>query len=283
MKHSCDTENTYKLPNDLILVIFGYINKITDKRQFLRTCKRINFITKDMITRDEYTYYDNHIMIKHYGCNEHITKEYYDDLTKFTLELCVDSYFDKIPISYFNKNNRRIIYFLIKYGQLELFKFARKNGCDWVYSEGWSWHYNSCEKAAHFGQLEILKYLHIFERTSNCFIDYMTVIRAAGRGDLEMLEWIKGNVNDWEHIKQDRRICSEAALNGHLDTLIWARTNGCPWDERTCSDAATNGHLHVIKWARENGCRWNIFTCACAKNNGHLHVLEWARTNGCPG
>ena len=46
----------------------------------------------------------------------------------------------------------------------------------------------------------------------------------------------------------------EAALNGHLEVLKWARENGCPWDSFTCSYAALNGHLEVLRWAKENGC-----------------------------
>lgn len=36
--------------------------------------------------------------------------------------------------------------------------------------------------------------------------------------------------------------------------------NGCYWDERTCSDAAQNGNLDILQWARANGCRWDART-----------------------
>ena len=38
------------------------------------------------------------------------------------------------------------------------------------------------------------------------------------------------------------------AQGGHLETLQWARANGCPWDECTCYSAAYGGHLHVLQW-----------------------------------
>jgi len=58
-------------------------------------------------------------------------------------------------------------------------------------------------------------------------------------------------------------VYSNAALNGHLELLKWARANGCcPWDEEMCSNAALNGHLELLKWARANGCRWNETTCS---------------------
>ena len=77
-------------------------------------------------------------------------------------------------------------------------------------------------------------------------------------------------------------MCSTAALNGHLETLKWARANGCPWDEDTCTNAAANGHLEILKWARANGCPWNVSTCTNAAENGHLETLKWLRANGAP-
>ena len=72
------------------------------------------------------------------------------------------------------------------------------------------------------------------------------------------------------------------AYYGRLETLQWARTNGCPWDEDICANAAMRGHLEVLQWARANGCPWDGYTCAYAANRGHLEVLQWARANGCP-
>jgi len=37
----------------------------------------------------------------------------------------------------------------------------------------------------------------------------------------------------------------QAARNGHLDVLKWARDNGCPCNKSTCSETARNGHLEV--------------------------------------
>jgi hypothetical protein len=34
-----------------------------------------------------------------------------------------------------------------------------------------------------------------------------------------------------------------AAVNGHLETLIWARENGCPWGESTRRLAASKGYV----------------------------------------
>jgi len=130
----------HDFPDETILIIFEHINKITDKRQFLQTCKHINVITKDMIEKAE-----NNIEIKG------LAKIYHNCVQKFTMELCHDSYFDKIPLSYFNRHNTVIMHLLVQYGQLELLKFARNNGCEWFL--------NICSYAKLFNQFEIMAYL----------------------------------------------------------------------------------------------------------------------------
>jgi hypothetical protein len=32
---------------------------------------------------------------------------------------------------------------------------------------------------------------------------------------------------------------------------------GCEWDEKTCTNAAKNGHLNSLQWACINGCPQN--------------------------
>ena len=49
-----------------------------------------------------------------------------------------------------------------------------------------------------------------------------------------------------------------------------------------CMEAAKQGHLEVLQWARGEGCRWDIYTCLEAAAEGHLEVLQWAREQGCP-
>ena len=40
--------------------------------------------------------------------------------------------------------------------------------------------------------------------------------------------------------------CRFAVREGNLDCLIWARENGCPWDERICKNAAEYGHSDLF-------------------------------------
>ena len=100
---------------------------------------------------------------------------------------------------------------------------------------------------------------------------------AALEGDLNLIKWARTNGCPW-----NTHTCAYAARYDHLEVLQWARTNDCPWDEWTCSSAAQGGHLEVLKWLRANGCPWNENTCAQATSSGHLEVLQWAISNGCP-
>ena len=99
---------------------------------------------------------------------------------------------------------------------------------------------------------------------------------ACKEGYLNTLIWARANGCDW-----DSDTCSVAAREGHLDCLIWAREHGCPWNSMTCLAAAKAGHLHILKWARENNCPWNSNTCRAAAYAGRLDILQWALANGC--
>jgi len=37
---------------------------------------------------------------------------------------------------------------------------------------------------------------------------------------------------------------------------VYARENGCPWDEKTTRCAAEKGHLECLQYASDNGCPW---------------------------
>ena len=76
----------------------------------------------------------------------------------------------------------------------------------------------------------------------------------------------------------DERTCWSLAGVGALESLQWARANGCAWSVYTCGCAARGGHLKVLQWARANGCEWDDSICTEAAGAGHLEVLHWARS-----
>ena len=74
-----------------------------------------------------------------------------------------------------------------------------------------------------------------------------------------------------------------AAVFGQLEALVFARRNGCPWDERTCNYAVAEGHLDVLMFAHENGCPWSVVTRDTAVENLAVdEILECLNENGCP-
>lgn len=60
----------------------------------------------------------------------------------------------------------------------------------------------------------------------------------------------------------------EAAREGYLDILKWARKNGCDWNSLVCTHAAKHGRFEMLKWARENGCEWDERVCSDAAEGG---------------
>ena len=72
-------------------------------------------------------------------------------------------------------------------------------------------------------------------------------------------------------------MCLDAAENGHLDMLKWARRQFplCPWDWQTTAMAAEKGHLDVLMWAHKHGCPSHAKMRNFVNKGGHLDVIEW--------
>ena len=95
------------------------------------------------------------------------------------------------------------------YGNLEVLKWARENGCEW--------NSYTCSYAAEGGHLEVLKWA----RDNGCEWSSYTCAYAAYGGHLEVLKWARDNGCVWNSFT-----CSRAARGGHLEVLKWARDNG---------------------------------------------------------
>ncbi len=128
-----------KLPPELVLLIFNSIELITDKRQFLKTCKNYNMITKESMKN-----YEDNYTVKGFNMSR------IHSVYKFTLELCHDKYFDKIPTSYINPKNPVLIEALVTFNCQSLFNVAKENNCNLI---------NVCYFAAKNGNLDILKWV----------------------------------------------------------------------------------------------------------------------------
>ncbi len=73
--------------------------------------------------------------------------------------------------------------------------------------------------------------------------------------------------------------CSSASYGGNLETLIYLRSIGCPWDDETVELAASRGHIAIVMWAIRNNCDWNHLAVSAAAMGGHLNIIKWIRKN----
>jgi hypothetical protein len=78
-----------------------------------------------------------------------------------------------------------------------------------------------------------------------------------------------------------------AAMNGHLHTVQWLRSNSTEGCSDACMGyAAENGHLHVMRWLyahhQKYCCDKDAMQLAMrnAAEAGHVHVMRWIHARG---
>eukprot|EP00611_Tribonema_gayanum_P002320 TRINITY_DN116_c0_g1_i1.p1 TRINITY_DN116_c0_g1~~TRINITY_DN116_c0_g1_i1.p1 ORF type:complete len:380 (-),score=26.06 TRINITY_DN116_c0_g1_i1:93-1232(-) len=130
-----------------------------------------------------------------------------------------------------------------------------------------------CNAAAGRGDLEMLQWA----RSKGCYLHHFTGAAAARGGHLEVLQWAHAN-----GCPSDAGTCAAAASGGHLEVLRWLHDVRCEWDQSTCDCAADGGHLGTLQYAARRGCPWTRWTCYNAAYRGHLQLLHWAHAHGCP-
>ena len=252
--------------NDVCVIIFNNL-PITDKRNFIRTCKKYFGQLSDLTRRAINEFHD---MICEIGyVHQHAERGTLSSLCDYTIELLYDGYGHLIPSKYIIKENDVLYFFKNIYlcsavkAHLSVMKVLMN--CNKKFTSEF------CKGAAFGGHLDILKWA----RLNGCEWDAETCAYAARNGHFEVLKWAKQNGCEW-----DSYTCSDAAWKGHFEMLKWARENGCEWNRQTCLTAAFHGHLEILKWAKQNGCEWDESTCLYAVCNGHLEILKWAKENG---
>lgn len=77
------------------------------------------------------------------------------------------------------------------------------------------------------------------------------VEKAIDGGHLPLVQWARDHGCSF-----DAGSCSRAAWRGHLHILQWLRSPevDCPWDAYTVSEARREDHEEVARWALDNGC-----------------------------
>lgn len=109
-----------------------------------------------------------------------------------------------------------------------------------------------------------------------------TTLDAAASGNLSKLQATR---HDWKDIAY--MVCECAALHGKLHILQWCYSQGIFSlnDERTVlalSNAAQEGHLNVLQWAKRHGAKIDSLTFGAAAATGALPILDWAKNENIP-
>ncbi len=236
------------LPNELILIIFELISKITDKRQFLKTCNKYNIITKQLIK-----YYEDNFIVEGFDKINSYRPN------KFALELCHDKYFDMIPEIEITSGNMFLVKALAFFGDTII--LDRLININKLHMQSRSNDHSS----------QHIKYrLRVFDDLLSKY--------AILNNQIGVLILIKNNYN------LSKNACIMAIEKGNLEILKWLKENGCVFDCLTQSQAVHYGNLPCIKYVYEHSIawEWNMRTCNEVTNNGNMEILKWARENGCP-
>ncbi len=215
-----------QLPNELIIEIFNYIQKITDKRQFLRTCNHFNNITKQSMLNYENNNRNNYK-------NPYIFKTTKYCVENFTLELCDDSYFNLIPDHYITRANKILMECLACYNCIFLLEKAKLKGCSLkrIINEG-----------ALGGHLEVIQY----GIENGYSFSVWTCANAALCGHVNLLKWLHENGCEWDHWTT-----AYAATRGHIEALKYAYINGCKMN--TVYSLKLKPNKEIEYWLTENG------------------------------
>jgi hypothetical protein len=224
------------LPLEIIFVIVTYIQKITDKRQFTQTCNTYNNLTNPLIKTQELSIKFEYFIYPTNYCIE-----------KFTLELCNDSYFDRITECYLCPDNKIIINVLTAYGQIDLLKIAMNNGCEL------------------FGNI---RYGYAYECVKNILCEH-----AVMSGKIDMLLFVKSHGCQWTSETSDF-----SALCDHLHILKFLKENKCVPSRIASFNAAINGNYEMMRWLLENECEIHSGVRNIAKRIGNLDMLELFKT-----
>ena len=110
------------------------------------------------------------------------------------------------------------------------------------------------------------------------FYHVLPKLSLSGRLLYEVAISEKGELT-WDDLQT---ISHNAAKNGYLNVLKYARANGCSWNEETCAIAAEGGHLEVLKYLHENGCPWDAYARVLARRYLQGEVIRYLDACECP-
>jgi len=77
----------------------------------------------------------------------------------------------------------------------------------------------------------------------------------------------------------DRQLkLNDIIIEGSLEVLKWALSNGYIWNWTMSINAVSYGHVHILEWLRLNNYSMSNCLCWHAAYEGHLNVLKWAQS-----
>jgi len=188
-----------------------------------------------------------------------------------------------------------------------LFCHVARKGCiymlAWLHERGCPRSAAACADAASAGHIDVLVWLKNHGHPLTASIIHIAIERnhvavlqwawenscprppmlsslcndAAGRGHLEMLQWLHAKGHRW-----GARACLQAVRGGHVRVVRWLIENGQEWSSDMCFVAAQESNLYMLQWLRSQGCPWDDRVCHEAALRACLEVLRWALLNGCP-
>jgi len=167
-------------------------------------------------------------------------------------------------------NERQFWLRVAKTNKLELLKWAREEKkCEWG-----AWTINA---AARQGNLEMIKYCV----ANKCSISEYACARAAEYGHLECLKYLHEEVKaPW-----DSNTAAWAAQNGHLHILEYLveRKYEFQYVHGACCHAARYGHLDRLKFLHETAkAPWDFQAVQYAHENNQPECLQYLLDNDCP-
>lgn len=118
--------------------------------------------------------------------------------------------------------------------------------------------------------------LHWVEANGLLRVDSRCVQMAVTVRRRDVVEWL------YERgARGDASCCSAAAWKGDLPMLQWLRGKGCPWNVWTIVDGSWN--MEILRWARTPPCcPWNASTLSLVVRRGHVDAVTFMVENGCP-
>lgn len=221
------------------------------------------------IDKPEQKQQPNHVL------NKQNSNFFYTIVAEFAMEF---NRLDLLKLAYGTQNDiNPADYYLnlaIRKGHFDLFKWVMEKN-DWTHNKSAEDIETYLYFAASYGQLDILKYL--FENELSFFFPSSSlswlITCAALNGHLNIIIWLRQmNISTFH-----TDACSIAADRGYLGVLQWLHKNGCPWNEEVCIKAASRGHLNILQWALRNGCPYNNLMLQKAVKYGMIHVLDWLK------